>query len=72
MLEQYDRRNNIEVSGIPDSVGDNNLEEKVISVFANVGIDVKFNNIEACHRIGKSRNSSKKTIVRFTNRKFAK
>ena len=72
MLEQYGRRNNIEVSGIPDSVGDNDLEEKVISVFANVGIDVKSNDIKACHRIGKSRNSSKKTIVRFTNRKFAK
>ena len=72
MLEQYGRRNNIEVSGIPDSVGDNDLEEKVISVFANVGIEVKSNDIEACHRIGKSRNSSKKTIVRFTNRKFAK
>ena len=72
MLEQYGRRNNIEVSGIPDSVGDNDLEEKVISVSANVGIDVKSNDIEACHRIGKSRNSSKKPIVRFTNRKFAK
>ena len=58
MLEQYGRINNIEVSGIPDSVGDNDLEGKVISVFANVGIDVKSNDIEACHRIGKSRNSS--------------
>ena len=72
MLEQYGRRKNIEVSGIPDSVGDNGLEEKVISVFAKVGIDVKSNDIEACHRIGKSRNSSKKIIVRFTHRKFAK
>ena len=62
MLEQYGRRNNIEVSGILDSVGDNDLEEKVISVFANIGIDVKSNDIEACHRIGKSRNSSKKQL----------
>ena len=60
MLEQYGRRNKIEVSGVPNSVGDNDLEEKVISVFANVGIDVKSSDIEACHRIGKSRNSSKK------------
>ena len=71
-LEQYGRRNNIEVSGIPDSVKDNCLEEKIISVFTSVGIDVKSYDIEACHRIGKSRNSSKKTIVRFSNRKFAK
>ena len=69
-LEQYGRRNNIEVSGIPDSVEDNCLEEKIISVFTS--IDVKSNDIEACHRFGKSRNSSKKIIVRFTNRKFAK
>ena len=72
MLEQYGRRNNIEISGIPDSVEDNCLEEKVISVFSSIGIVVNSNDIEACHRIGKSRNRSKKTIVRFTNRKFAK
>ena len=70
--EQYVRRNNIEVSGIPDSVKDNCLEEKIISVFTNVGIDIKSYDIEACHRIGKSQNSSKKAIVRFSNRKFAK
>ena len=31
--KQYGRRNNIEVSGIPDSVEDNCLEEKITSVF---------------------------------------
>ena len=41
-------------------------------MFTSVGIDVKSNDIEACHRIGKSQNSFKKTILRFTNRKFAK
>ena len=41
MLEQYGRRNNIEVSGIPDSVKDNCLKQKIISVFTSVGIDVK-------------------------------
>ena len=46
MLGQYGRRNNIEVSGIPDTVGDNDLEEKVISVFANVGIDIKSNDMK--------------------------
>ena len=72
MLEQYGRRNNIEVSGIPDSVEDNCLEEKNISLFTSIGIDVKSSDIEACHKIGKSRSSSKKTIVRFTNKKFSK
>ena len=72
MLEQSGRRNNIEVSGIPDSVKDNCLKQKIISVFTSVGINVKSYDIEACHRIGKSRNSSKKTIVCFSNRMFAK
>ena len=40
-LEQYGRRNNIEVSGIPDSVKDSCLEEKIISVFTSFVIDVK-------------------------------
>ena len=71
-FEQYGRRNNIEVSGIPDSVKDNCLEKKIISVFTSVGIDVKSYDIKGCHRIGKSRNSSEKTIARFSNRKFAK
>ena len=30
---RYGRRNNIDVSGIPDSVEDNGLEEKINSVF---------------------------------------
>ena len=64
-LEQYGRRNNIEVSGIPDSVKDNCLEEKIISVFTSAVIEVKSCVIEACHRIGKSRNSSKKNNCPF-------
>ena len=71
-LEQCDRRNNMEVSVTPYSVEDKFLEEKVISVFTSVAIDVKSNDIEAFHKIGKSRDSSKRIIVHFTNRKFAK
>ena len=59
-LEQYGRRKNTELSGISDSVEDNCLEKKNISVFTSVGIDVKFSDIQVCHRIGKSRISSKK------------
>ena len=40
-LEEYGRRNSIEVSGIPDSVKDKCLEEKIISVFTSVGVDIK-------------------------------
>ena len=30
--EQYGRRNNVEVSGIPHEISDNNLEDKVIDI----------------------------------------
>ena len=79
MFEQYGRRNNTEISNYPDSVEQSSLEEKIASVFSNIGVDVTSNDIEICHRIGKSQNNSKKkekekekAIVRFTNGKFAK
>lgn len=72
-LEQYGRRNNIEVSGIPDNVRQNDLEDKVIEVVSAINVEISKEDIEACHRIGKSHNNlKKKTIVRFTNRKVAK
>ena len=71
-LEQYGRRNNLEITGIPDDVSEKYLEEKVIQVLSEIQVNVSSSDIEACNRIGKSKNSSKKTIVRFVNRKYAK
>ena len=31
-LEQYERRNNIEITGTPESASDQNLEEKVVNI----------------------------------------
>ena len=71
-LEQYGRRNNLEITEIPDDVSDENLKEKVIHVLSEIQVKVSGSDIEACHRIGKSKNSLKKTIVRFINRKHTK
>ena len=71
-LEQYGRRNNIEITGIPDSVPDQSLEEKVVDILNEITVNVSPKDIEACHRVGVSKNSSKKTIVRLINRKHAK
>ena len=57
MLEHYGRRNNIKISGIPDSVEQNSLEKKIVSIFSKIGVDVTSNDIEACHRIRKSQNN---------------
>ena len=73
-LEQYGRRNNIIISGIPDSVKTEDLKESVTEILSDIDVKVTTNDIEACHRVGKSDNKigSTKTIVRFVNRKSGK
>ena len=71
-LEQYGRRNNLVISGIPDSVQNSDLELTVASVLSDIDINVELKEVEDCHRIGKSNNGSKKTIIRFINRKYCK
>ena len=68
MLEQYERRNNIEITGISDTVQDNELENKVIGVLDAIGGEANSANFEDCHRVGKSKNNSKKIIARFVKR----
>ena len=71
-VEQYDRRNNIEITGIPDDIEDKNLEHSVIEIFKAADIQISHNDVEDCHRIGKPKGNSKKTIVRLVNRKYCK
>ena len=72
-LGQYGRRNNIVISGIPDSIDVYQLEESVTEILADINV-VASNDIEACHRISKkdTRIGSTKTIIRFVKRKHAK
>ena len=60
------------MSGIPDSIGDNELECLVIKTMKAIDIEFDDRDIEAYHRIGKSKGNSKKTIVRFLSHKFNK
>ena len=52
-VDQYSRRNNVETSGIPQSVNDNQLEEKVVDILKAIDVNITTNEIEACHRLGK-------------------
>ena len=63
---QYLRRECLEIVGIPRSVDDISLEEKVIQVFEKVGCKIDSSNIEACDLITK-RND--RVIVMFSRRK---
>ena len=70
--QQYSRRENIEILGIPNTVGDDELEGKVISILNSIGCNISSYEIVACHRLRKTNaNQSFNTIVRFTNRKIA-
>ena len=71
-MEQYDRRNNIEITGIPDDIEDKNLEHSVVEIFIAADIQISHNDVEDCHRIGKFKGNSKKTIVRLVNHKYCK
>ena len=53
--EQYDRRNNVELHGIPNYIEHDKLEEKIIDICNEIGVkDVNSNSIESCHRFGRS------------------
>ena len=47
--EQYSSRNNVEISGIPHEILDNNLEDKVIDICKDAGIEIGHMDIEGCH-----------------------
>ena len=53
-VEQYGRKNNIVIFGIPDDVADDDLEDAVTSIMEDVDVIVQNGDIETCRRIGKS------------------
>ena len=71
-LQQYGRRNNLVIFGIPDSVQDSDHESTVTSILSDTDVNVESREVDECHRIGKSNNGSKKTMIRFVNRKYCK
>ena len=62
---QYSRRDTPEVVGIPMSVRENVVEQKVCDVLQEIGVDKCDRDIQACHRL----KDKDRTIVKFTNRK---
>ena len=45
-LEQYDRKNNLILSEIPDSVSDDDLEETVTAILSDIDVQVTVNDVE--------------------------
>ena len=55
----------MEMVGIPTSITDNVLEQKVCDVFQEIGVSICNCDIHACNRL----NDKDQTVVKFTNRK---
>ena len=69
-LNQYSRRNNLEIQGIPERIKQCDLENHVIETFIKIGIKVKSYDIVAVHRLGKYIDGKCRSVIaRFTNRK---
>ncbi len=66
-LEQYSRRDCIEVSGVPLQ-RDEDAEQSIINIGKVIGIDVDREDIQACHRINSKPNAA--IICKFVNRKL--
>lgn len=69
-VQQYIRRNNVEIIGIPSTINEKDLEKKVIEIAGSLDVSITNNDIEACHRLkDRKGKKDKRTIVRFVNRK---
>jgi len=65
---QYSRRECLEITGIPTTVLQRDLEEKVRFIFTKIDCVIPSERIEDCHRIG----SKGTTIVKLSKRKDIK
>ena len=69
-LDQYHRRMNLEITGIPEKK-DENAEKIVLQVAQMVNPNISVSDIDIAHRLGKPRDGDRPRpiIVRFSNRR---
>ena len=68
--EQYSRLECLEISDVPESVTDNNLEGKVLKLLQKIDVEVHPDHIEACHWI-RPNAGPKEVIIKMSRRKDA-
>lgn len=69
-LEQYTRVNNIEISGVPETRGEN-ISDLLSDVGAALGVEVKETDVAAAHRVPSYRRDREPAvIVQFTARRI--
>ena len=65
---QYSRRECLEITGIPSSVSDKDLDEVVCKAITKAEVDITANDTEDCHRVG----NKGQTIIIFGTRKVVR
>ena len=66
---QYSRRECLQITGIPGSASNNDLEESTIKFFGKLDVAIDPSNIEDCHWL--KSNGPNKVIIKFARRKDA-
>ena len=66
---QYSRRENLEITNLPENIPQSQLEPTIIKILRSMKINICSYDIVAVHRIGKRNQYSRNTIIRFVNRK---
>ena len=66
---QYSRRECLEISGFPESLKNEDLEETVLKVFEELNVVVYPSNVEDCHWVASR--TSNKVIIKLSRRKDA-
>ena len=66
--ERYSRPEWLEMSGIRDSLSNNNLEETVLKIFSEAGVTIDSRDVEACHCLNEPV-CLKKVIIKISKRK---
>ena len=67
-LEQYTRKENVKIFGLNESENEN-LEEKVVILSKEAGVDITSNDISVCHRLPGNGSGPRPVIVKFVRRK---
>ena len=61
--EQYSFRNNVEITGIPNSIPDEDLENTVVNICKGSGVEIDPKDIEGCHKIPLLRTEGKIRMI---------
>ena len=72
VTNQYNRRENMVIEGIPDKVPQHKLEETCLDIIHKLGFNnVGYYEVVGCHRLRKNKgDTTAPTIIRFINRKI--